>query len=171
MWVLEALDWALPFWQLDAHGIRPRSVAGLPGIVLAPFLHAGFAHLAANSAPFLALGGLTMLGGRAIFWAVTVWVILVGGGAVWLLAPADGIHLGASGLIFGYLGFLLSRGIFERSFGWTLVALAILVLYGGMVLGVLPTRPEVSWQGHLFGFASGIVAAWAIFPGGKSLYG
>lgn len=168
MWVAEGLDFLLPFWEADQLGIRPRSLAGLAGIPLAPFLHGGFGHLIANSVPFIVLGGLVMLGGRATFWAVTVFVALAGGLGVWLLAPGHSVHIGASGLIFGYLGFLLSRGLFERSIGWVLVAGALLLAYGGMIFGVLPGQPGISWQGHLFGFLSGVLGAWAMFSRERS---
>lgn len=171
MWALELLDFLLPLWPLDQYGIRPRSASGLLGIPAAPFLHGGFGHLAANSIPFLILGGLVMLGERGVFWAVTVFVAVVGGFAVWLLAPGNSVHIGASGLIFGYLGFLISRGMFERSPLWIVIALGLLFAYGGMIFGVLPGQRGVSWQSHLFGFAAGILAAWAMFPKGKKLYG
>ena len=170
MWVIELIDFLLPFWHLDHYGIRPRQASGLLGIPLAPFLHGDFGHLAANSIPFLVLGGIVMLGERGVFWAVTVFVTVVGGFCVWLLAPAHTVHLGASGLIFGYLGFLLSRGIFERSFLWIAIALALLIAYGSMIFGVFPGTPGISWQGHLFGFGAGILAAWAMFPKNRKLY-
>ncbi len=158
MWAVEILD-LLPFIHLDRFGIRPRSVAGLAGIVCAPFLHAGFGHLIANSFPFVILGGIVLLGGRAVFWRVTIFVTLAGGLGVWLFAGRFTNHIGASGLIFGYLGFLLARGFFEKSLTWILTACAILVVYGGLLFGVLPIRAGVSWQGHLFGFLAGVAAA------------
>ena len=167
MWAVEILD-LLPF-HLDRFGIRPRSVAGLAGIVCAPFLHAGFAHLAANSIPFLILGGIVLLGGRGVFWKVTLFVTLAGGLGVWLFAGRFTNHIGASGLIFGYLGFLLARGWFEKSLPWMLAACAILVAYGGLLFGVLPGHAGVSWQGHLFGFLAGIGAARWWFSGEKGL--
>ena len=167
MWAMEVADFLLPFWRADQLGIVPRTLTGLLGIPLAPFLHAGFGHLTANSLPFLALGGIVMLGGRAVFWAVTTFVTLVGGFGVWLLTPGHTVHIGASGLIFGYLGFLLSRGLFEKSFGWVLVAGALLLAYGGMISGVLPGTPGISWQGHLFGFLAGVLAAWGMFTKGE----
>ena len=158
MWAVEILD-HLPFVHLDHFGIRPRSVAGLAGIVFAPFLHAGFTHLLANSFPFVFLGGIVLLGGRAVFWRVTIFVTLAGGLGVWLFAGRFTNHLGASGLIFGYLGFLLARGWFEKSLPWMLGAGVILVAYGGLLAGVLPGSAGISWQGHLFGFLAGVGAA------------
>ena len=166
MWVIEILD-HLPFVQLDHFGIRPRSIAGLMGIVCAPFLHAGFAHLLANSFPFVILGGIVLLGGRAVFWRITIFVTLAGGLGVWLLAGRFTNHIGASGLIFGYLGFLLARGWFGKSLPWMIGAGVILVAYGGLLAGVLPGSAGVSWQGHLFGFLAGVGAARLWFPGAR----
>ncbi len=164
MWALEILD-VLPFVHLDRFGIQPRSATGLWGILCAPFLHLGFGHLLANSVPFLVLGGVVLLGGSRLFWSVTIFVMIAGGLGVWLFAGRFSNHLGASGLIFGYLGFVLARGYFERSLVWILTALAILALYGSLLLGVLPLRAGISWQSHLFGFLAGIAAArWFLAP-------
>src|SRR5258708_7368855 len=100
MWAVETLD-LLPFVHLDRFGIWPRSVAGLWGILWAPFLHAGFGHLLANSVPFVVLGGLVLLGGRRLFWSVTLFVVIAGGLGVWLFGGRFTNHIGASGLIFG----------------------------------------------------------------------
>ena len=168
MWAVEILD-LLPFLHLDRHGIHPRSLSGLPGIFFAPFLHDGFSHLAANSLPFILLGGVVLMGGRRVFWRVTIFVTLIGGLGVWLLAGSSTNHIGASGLIFGYLGFLVARGHFEKSTAWMLVACIILIAYGGLLFSVLPFHPGVSWQSHLFGFLAGIGAARVLFSPGKKL--
>jgi membrane associated rhomboid family serine protease len=168
MWVVEILD-HLPFIHLDRFGIRPRSLSGLIGIVFAPFLHAGFGHLIVNSVPFVVLGGAVLLGGVRVFWKVTIFVALAGGFGVWLLAGKYSNHIGASGVIFGYLGFLLARGIFERSMLWMLVAVAILIAYGSLLFGMLPLQSGVSWQGHLFGFLAGIGAARLMFPANRTM--
>lgn len=163
MWIEEIVD-LIPFLDLDQFGIHPRSSWGLAGILFAPFLHGGFEHLAVNTLPFLLLGGLVLLGGVRLFWQVTIFTILMGGFAVWLFAAKWSNHIGASGLIFGYLGFLLARGIFERSVIWILVAGAILVTYGGLLMGLLPFQPGISWEGHLFGFLSGVLVARLLYP-------
>jgi membrane associated rhomboid family serine protease len=126
---------------------------------MSPFLHAGFGHLASNTLPFLALGGTVLLGGRRVFALVSILVVALGGVAVWMLGPGGTNHIGASLLIFGYLGFLLARGIVERSGFWIVVSLVVLVIYGGLIRGVLPGQTDVSWQGHLFGFLAGAFAA------------
>lgn len=172
MWVIEIVDRVLPFAQLEAHGIHPRAISGLAGIAFSPFLHGDFSHLISNTLPCLILGGLVLAGGRGIFFGTTIFVIIVGGSAVWLLGAPNSNHIGASGLVFGYLGFLLARGWFERSVGWILLALVVLIAYGGLLFGILPGQPGISWQGHLFGFVAGIVAAWGFFsrdPAPKTL--
>ncbi|WNZ21486.1 rhomboid family intramembrane serine protease [Leptolyngbya sp. NK1-12] len=161
MWALEILDLFLG-GALDQFGIRPRSLIGLRGVLFAPFLHGNLLHLIANTVPFLILGWLVMLRRTSDFWPVTLIVMLVSGLGTWLFASPFTIHIGASGLVFGYLGFLLSRGYFERSFGSILMSLMVGILYGGMIWGVLPTRIGISWQGHLFGFIGGIIAAWML---------
>jgi membrane associated rhomboid family serine protease len=159
LWVIELIDLLVLRRSLDRFGIRPRTDEGLLGILLAPFLHGGLPHLIANSVPLFLLGWLVLLRGVGTFLAVTAITVLLGGLGVWLFAGPNTIHIGASGLIFGYLGYLLLRGYFERSVGSILIALVVGALYGGALWGVLPSRPGVSWEGHLFGFLAGIVAA------------
>ena len=158
MWAIEIVDFVLPM-NLDAFGIRPRSERGLLGVLLSPFLHVGFGHLISNSLPFLLLGGLVMTGGRRQFLLVSAWVTIIGGAGVWLMGGGRTVHLGASLVIFGYLGFLLSRGIAERSVGGVLLSLALLFGYGGMLFGIFPGQPGISWLGHLCGFLAGIAGA------------
>ncbi|HRQ88721.1 MAG TPA: rhomboid family intramembrane serine protease [Bacteroidia bacterium] len=169
-WGLELIDAVLP-GSWDRFGIRPRSLAGLLGIAFSPFLHLGFSHLVSNTLPFLMLGGIVLIGGRRIFALATLSILALGGAALWMLGPPHTNHVGASLLIFGYLGFLLSRGVIERSVFWIVVAVVVLAVYGGMMSGVLPGVKGVSWQGHLCGFLAGVVAAKMLFsrstpPGG-----
>ena len=158
-WVLEGVDVLLLHGRLDALGIHPRSLAGLKGIVLAPILHGGFRHLAANTFPFLVLGWLVMTRGIRTFFEATAVIVVVAGLGVWLLGRSDSVHIGASGLVFGYLGFLLLRGVFERSLLAIILAVITGVLYGGLIFGVLPGQCGISWEGHLFGFLGGVLAA------------
>jgi membrane associated rhomboid family serine protease len=162
MWFLELVDMLLLGQRLNLLGLRPRTVAGLWGIILMPFLHGGLAHLVANTVPFLVLGWLVMVRRTADFISVTLVAGLVSGLALWLLGPANSLHIGASGLIFGYLGFLLLRGYFERSASAILLAILVFLLYGSLIFGVLPGMRGVSWQGHLFGFLSGVYAAYLL---------
>ena len=167
-WGLEVLDTIL-LGFLDRFGIQPRSFAGLPGVVTSPFLHLGFGHLISNTIPFLILGGIVLIGGRRVFLMATLFIIAVGGMALWTLGPGATNHLGTSGLIFGYLGFLLARGIVEKSSFWIVVSVGTLLLYGGMLSGVFPGQPGISWQGHLFGLVAGILAARVMFTREKPL--
>lgn len=163
MWIVEIIDAPLggagrSCGGLNQFGIFPRQIIGLRGLVFAPFLHGGFAHLIANTIPFATLGWLVMLRRTADFWIVTIVAMLVGGMGTWLFG-APGCHIGASGVIFGYLGFLISRGYFERRIGSALFSIVVLFLYGGLLWGVLPLRVGISWEGHLFGFIGGVIAA------------
>jgi membrane associated rhomboid family serine protease len=162
MWVVEAADSLIFHHSLDRQGIVPRTWGGLDGILWAPWLHGSFGHLLANTLPFLLLGGLVALGGIRRWVSVTLFVMIVGGLATWLLArPA--IHIGASGLIFGYAGFLLVAGFVEKSLKGVAVALVVGILFGGVVLhGVVPVASWVSWESHLFGLVAGVLAAFVI---------
>lgn len=158
-WLLEILDQFVFRGSLDYFGIMPHQVIGLRGILFAPFLHGNFPHLIANTVPFLILGWLVMLQETSDFFIVTGLTMLVGGLGVWLFAAPGSIHIGASILIFGYLGFLLLRGYFQRNIPSILLSILVFLLYGGTIWGVLPSRPGISWQGHLFGFLGGVLAA------------
>ena len=166
LWLLELVDLLIFRGRLDALGIRPRSLDGLRGILFAPFLHANFAHLAANTIPFVVLGWLVMLRSTSDFFVVAAVSAVTSGLGAWLLGGPRTVHVGISGVIFGFLGYLLARGIYERRLGSILLALIALLLYGGALWGVLPLRAGVSWQGHLFGFLGGwLVAYFATRPG------
>ena len=160
LWVIEIVDWLLFRNQLPQFfGIQPWSVRGLLGIVCAPFLHGDFAHLLANTLPLLTLGWLVMLRGRGEWIAVSVITALCSGLGTWVFGGLNSTHIGASGVIFGYFGFLLLRGYFERSFSAIAFSLLVAFLYGSIIFGVLPTAQTISWQGHLFGFLGGVLAA------------
>jgi len=160
MWLLEVADQFVFGTRLDSLGIRPWSISGLRGILFAPFLHAGFPHLIANTIPFLILGWLVMIKRIRDFVLVTFIVMLISGLGIWFFGSPRSIHLGASSLIFGYFGFLLLRGYFERSPHAILLSVVVGLLYGGMLWGVLPQAYGISWQGHLFGFFGGGLAAY-----------
>ncbi len=160
MWVEEIID-AIPGVNLDQYGIRPRQVEGLLGIPAAPFLHSGFSHLVANTGALLVLGILVVLTTHR-FWVVTVGVVLLGGLGTWLVAGGNTVHVGASGLVYGYAAFLVAWGILTRSLRGVLVAVLVVLLYGSIVFGVLPGQPGVSWEGHLFGAAAGVLMAFLL---------
>ncbi|AFZ51304.1 rhomboid family intramembrane serine protease [Dactylococcopsis salina] len=159
-WVVELVDlFVISSYSFDRFGIIPRNVIGLRGIFFAPFLHGNLPHLIANTVPFLSLGWLTMLQKTSDFWRVTGITMLVGGLGVWLIGQTGSIHIGASILIFGYLGFLLFRGYFQRNTPSIALSIIVGVFYGSLIWGVLPTRAGISWEGHLFGFIGGVIAA------------
>ncbi len=160
MWVLELIDQVLLRHRLDRFGIVPWTQNGLRGILFAPLLHGTWQHLSANTLPFAVLGWLTLLHGVPEFTLVTAVIWLISGFGVWLFAPSHTLHIGASGIIFGYFGFLLSRSYFERDLLSTVVAVVVALLYGPLIWGLLPSRRRgISWQGHLFGLVGGILTA------------
>jgi len=161
LWGLEFLD-QLSGNALDNYGIRARELDGLPEIFTAPFLHAGWDHLINNSLPFFVLGFLVLLGGMARWLVASLISVDSSGLAAWLLTPADTIILGASGLIFGWLTYLLARGVYSRRAGQVVVSLVVLVVYGSLIWGVLPGSAGVSWQAHLGGAVGGLIAARAL---------
>jgi len=158
IWAVELGNMVLGH-RFNVLGIHPRTVVGLPGILLAPLLHGGLGHVLVNTIPFVILGWLVILHGTGTFLEVSLIVTLVAGTGTWLFGRA-GVHVGASSLILGYFGFLLGRAWYQRSVGSILVALVTLGLYGGLLWGVLPLHARVSWEGHLFGLLGGILAAW-----------
>ena len=141
------------------YGVVPRSIHGLWGILWAPFLHGSFAHLVSNTIPFLILGWLILLRNRKHLLPVSLIAMLFSGMVAWLLGAPGSVHVGASGVIFGYLGFLMLAGWYARSLGSIALSLLVTGLWGGLVFGVLPGQPGVSWQSHLGGFIGGVWAA------------
>jgi membrane associated rhomboid family serine protease len=160
MWLVEIVD--LVAGDLDSAGIRPREADGLVGVALAPVLHGGFGHLVSNTVPFLVLGAAIALSGLARIAAVTVIVAIVGGLGTWLTAPSATVHIGASGLVFGFAAYLIARGVYSRRVLHLAAGLIVIVVYGSTLLfGLVPT-PGISWQGHAFGAVGGVVAAWLL---------
>lgn len=156
-WAVEVVNYG---GELDREfGIEPHNVHALWHIFTAPFLHASLDHILANSVPLAIFGFLTALRGLARFIAVSVIVIAVSGLGVWFLASPNSVTIGASGLIFGYFGYLLARGFFEHRILDILIGVGIAVLWGTMIFGVLPGQSGISWQAHLFGLIGGILAA------------
>lgn len=160
MWGEELLDTALD-GRLDGFGIRPRQLDGLDGIIFAPLLHNGFGHLIANTLPFALMGSAIALEGARRFLQVTVIVGLFSGVGTWLTGPPNSVHIGASGLVFGYLTYLVSRGLFAHRVSYLIGGVVTFLVYGGVLWGLLP-QPGVSWQGHVFGAAGGVLAAFVL---------
>lgn len=154
----------------DKFGLISRSVGGLDGILFAPLLHASWGHLLGNLVPLLIFGLLLFVGGVRQFVVVTVLVWLVSGVGVWLAGPSNTVTIGASALIFGWLAYLVARGVFTRNIGQILVGVVLLVLWGGLFwTGIVTTAARdlvgttgISWQGHLFGAIGGVLAAFLV---------
>ncbi|MEU9356932.1 rhomboid family intramembrane serine protease [Streptomyces sp. NPDC048301] len=161
LWLLEGIDTATGN-SLDTHGVSPREPSELADIVPAAFLHSGWEHLASNTVPLLVLGFIAALGGIRRFAGVVLVVIAASGLGVWLTAPPHTVTLGASGVVFGLLGYLLVRGFVDRRPWDVVIGLGVAVVYGSLLWGVLPTDSGVSWQGHLFGLVGGVAAAFLL---------
>ena len=158
MWAVEVVD-VIADHQLDQYGIEARDVDGLDGIVTAPFLHVGFAHLISNTIPFVIMGLLIAVeGARRLVWVFAI-VAVVSGLGTWLVAPEGTIHVGASGVVFGFSTYLIARGWFNRRPGQVAIGLVVLALWGSVLLGGRHPQEGISWQGHLFGAIGGVVAA------------
>ena len=156
LFALEVLSWFLP---IDAFGIRPRETIGLIGIVTSPLLHGSFAHVLGIVIALMIFGAMIAFKEERDLYLTTLVSIFVGGLGVWLLAGA-GNHIGASGVVFGLFGYLISSGIFQRRIGGSLLSVFVFLGWGTMLFGVLPGQLGISWEGHLFGFGAGVLSAW-----------
>lgn len=159
---VQIVNWAMGYRLNGDAGIMPRTASGLWGVAAAPLLHTGWGHLAANLVPFLIFGFLILIAGLRQFLAVTILVWLIAGFGVWLTAPSGHLTVGASTLVFGWLAFLVLRGVFSRRLAQVVMGLVLLALWGGIFWGVLPGREGISWQGHLFGAIAGALAAFLV---------
>lgn len=163
LYVVEAID-NVTGHRLDSNGIRPLETDGLEGILFAPLLHASWAHLLANTVPALVIGFLAAAAGVGRFLLATAIIWVLGGFGTWLIgdigSPYETNHIGASGLIFGWLTYVVVRGFFNRSLWQIVTGIVVLVLYGGVLWGALPGQLGVSWQGHLCGAIAGVLAAY-----------
>lgn len=158
LYVIEFAD-VLSGQRLEQEGgIRPLESDGLVGIAFAPVLHADWAHLYANTLAVAILGFVVLVSGIARGLAATAIIWIIGGIGTWLTGGIGTLHIGASLLIFGWVTYLIVRGIFNRSFLQLLVGVIVFLVYGTMLLGVLPGQEGISWQGHLFGAIGGVVA-------------
>jgi membrane associated rhomboid family serine protease len=159
LWLIELVDALVFGGSLETLGLKPRTRAGLPGLVLHPLLHTDLAHLTANSVSLAIFGLMVLLRDERDFWAVTALAWVLGGIGTWLIGYA-GNHIGASGVIFGYFGYLLLTGWFERRFGAMVLSTLVLLVWGNILFGLIPLRRGISWELHVFGFIGGVLAAW-----------
>jgi len=161
IWVVEVVNLVSGYALNPVFGLLPRSLGGLDGILFMPFLHGSLSHAAANTAPLVILGGLLAATAPRLVFKASVLITVLGGFGVWLFG-ASAIHVGASGLIFGWFGFLLTRGVMTRQLVPLLVTIGVALVYGTMIWGILPGQPGVSWEAHLFGCAAGIFAGYSL---------
>jgi membrane associated rhomboid family serine protease len=159
-WAVEMFNYADNGALSARYGIVPRDMGQIWHIFTAPFLHAGIDHIVANSVPLAIFGFLAALRGASRFVSVSLIIIVASGLGVFFLSAPGSVTVGASGLIFGYFGYLLARGFVEHRAADIVVAVVIAVFYGTMIFGALPGQPGISWQAHMFGLIGGILAAW-----------
>ncbi len=163
IWVVQIVNFISGYELNQWFGLAPRNLGGLIGIPTSPFLHANFGHIIANTIPLIILGGIAAMASPKRFLDATLIIVFLGGLLVWVLARGGNrVHVGASGLVFGYLGYVIALGVFERSLRAILMAVFAGLLYGGLIWGVFPTNRGVSWESHLFGAMAGASAAWLL---------
>ncbi|MGD7733703.1 rhomboid family intramembrane serine protease [Propionibacteriaceae bacterium G57] len=167
MWVLEVIDTLLR-GALDLLGIRPRDPDNLWSIFTAPWLHFGWDHLISNTVPFLVLGFFILSSSWKEWLVATLNAVLGSGLAVWLFAPPNSLTVGASGVIFGWFGYLVVRGFLTRRTSQIVISVLVAAIYGGIIFGILPTGSGVSWQGHLGGLVGGVLAALLLHTGSRA---
>lgn len=162
MWLLVFANWVLP-WSLTSLGVESRSWSGLlPGLLMTPVLHAGAGHLASNMVPLALMGIVAALRDWRGFWVALGIIVFVSSFGVWLIGPSNTVTVGASGVVFGFFGYLVGRGIFVRQLGDIGLAAVVVVVYGSLVWGIFPQDSHVSWQAHLCGLIGGVVASFVL---------
>ena len=157
LWVITLLDETLNL-QLWRYGVLPREASGLIGIFFYPLIHADFGHIASNTLPLFLLGALTMYFYRPLAVKIFFIIYFLSGMLIWIIGRQS-YHIGASGVIYGLAGFLITSGIIRRNNNLLAISLLIVFAYGGMMAGMFPTLPQISWEGHLSGFFVGMFCA------------
>ncbi|MBJ05941.1 MAG: rhomboid family intramembrane serine protease [Verrucomicrobiaceae bacterium] len=153
-WVVELVDQRTAL-NLDQYGIVPRDLVGLRGVLCSPWLHGSWQHLITNTVAFVGLGVITILVEGRRFIPTTIYLVLLSGMGTWIIARG-GVHIGASGLIYGYFGYILGRAIWEGRVLWIVFGVVVAAIYGGMIGGVFPGEGGISWEGHLAGLVGGL---------------
>lgn len=157
IWIVEIVN-LFTGYSLYIYGILPREFSGLKGIPLHPFIHANLQHIISNTIPVLVLGFLVALEGTWQFVKASVCIILCGGILLWIFGRSS-FHVGASLLIFGYFGYVVMRAVSKKTISSVIIALLTIFFYGGLIYGIVPINNQISWEGHLFGLLSGVIAA------------
>lgn len=157
MWGVYVVNVAVQY-RLFRYSIQPLDLSSLWHIFTAPFLHGGFAHLTGNTVPAAIFGSIIALSGRRVFVEVTLIAMVIGGLGTWFFGGVGTYHVGASGVIYGWLAYLIVRGVFNRSLSQTVLGVVLAFAYSGWVWGFLPNSEGISWQGHLFGAIGGVLA-------------
>jgi membrane associated rhomboid family serine protease len=166
IWIVQVVN-ASDDYRLDRFGVKPRQAEGLWGVVTMPFLHSSYGHLVSNTLPLVLIGWVLLLSGLRIWAVVTAFVVLAGGLLTWLVAPGHSVIVGASGMIFGWLGYLLARAYFSRRVRWIVVAVLVLLFFGTLLFGLFPhLNSDTSWQAHVCGFVAGVGAGALLHPRG-----
>ena len=151
---------AMPFFNTSAWGIIPRYTGNLKGILTAPFMHGGWSHILSNSAPMAVLCMMLFYFYRKIAWVSYILIHVLCGFAVWMFARGSTVHIGASGVIYGLVAFIFWNGIFRKDIKSIILLLIVTILYSGMLYGIVPNQPGISWESHLFGGLVGILVAY-----------
>jgi membrane associated rhomboid family serine protease len=162
LWILHLLDFIVPIVDLNSYGIHPRKPDGIIGIFLAPFLHANIMHLLGNSLALFVLLFFSLQYSRILLAFAVLIIIIFGGFGTWLLGGENTNHIGASGIVYGLIAYLLFNGFFRKEWKAILISLIIALLYSGQLIGLLSFREGISWESHIFGFIGGIVAAYLV---------
>lgn len=162
IWLVKLYEW-LTHTSLAFMGIQPLQWKGLPGIILAPLLHADFSHAFSNTVPILLLGSSLFFFYRSIAHKIFFYSYFFVGLNVWLFSRS-GVHIGASGLVYALFGFLLLGGFISRNKALLAVAFLVIFWYGGLIWGILPGKPDISWESHLIGLLFGILLAFVYIP-------
>lgn len=166
LWLVEILN-AQDDYRLDRFGVQPRELGGLWGVVTMPILHSSTGQLLSNTIPVILVGWVVLLAGLYTWTVVSSLVVVAGGLLTWLVGPSGSVIVGASGLVFGWLGYLLARAYFSRRLKWILVAALVLMFFGTLLFGLFPSlNSDVAWQAHVCGFAAGIGTGALLHPRG-----
>ncbi len=158
MWSVKLIEYSLAA-SFVHYGVLPQNISGLKGIFFSPFIHKDFAHLINNSYPILILGGFLFGFYKKIAYQLFLWLFLISGFWLWIIGRELSFHIGASGIVYALASFLFVSGLIRKNPRLSAISMLVIFLYGSMIWGVFPTVKNISWEGHLSGFFSGILVA------------